>query len=345
MTAGRARALAVASDPVAAAAATEMLARGNAVDAVVAGVLAAAGEHAGVLLGPVQILVGGPGVGLRAIDGRVRQPGKGVARPRGFLPDEAIPRAARVGVPGLPAALATALASFGKSTAAQVAAAGIALAASVPERKAVLVRLSQRGPSALADAQIAGELVAAAGRNAGGVLTDQDLEDLRPSVEGCATFEMDGRRVATVPWGATAIRDAREAGPSAADVHAVVAADVRGVLAVACYMAPSPDEAASIEALGLSAPLLAAPVLRGTPRVRPGDLVAAAAPIALSSPLGADAVDVALAAVRAVDAERSLGALLRLLAGGAPLDAAARTSDARAIGLVRGATEVTAVGD
>jgi hypothetical protein len=345
MTAVRARALAVASDPVAAAAANEMLARGNAVDAVVAGVLAAAGEHAGVLLGPVQLLIGGPGVGLRAIDGRVRQPGKGVARPRGFLPDEAIPRAARVGVPGLPAALALALASFGKTTAAQVAAAGIARAAAVPERKAVLVRLAQRGPSALADEQIAGELVAATGRNAGGVLTEQDLQDIRPSLEGCATFEMDGRRVATVPWGATSIRDARQAGPSGLDVHAVVAADVRGVLAIACYLAPGPDDAASIEALGLSAPLLAAPVLRGTPRVKPGDLIVAAAPMALSSVLDADAVDVALAAVRAADAERSLGTLLRALAGGAPLDAAARSSDARALGVVRGATDVTAVGD
>ncbi len=344
MTAGRARALAVASDPVAAAAATEQLLRGNAVDAVVAGVLAAAGEHAGVLLGPVQLLVGGPGVGLRAIDGRVRQPGKGVARPRGFLPDDVIPRAARVGVPALPAALATALASFGKATAAQVAAAGITLAAGVPERKAVLVRLAQRGPSALADAQIAVELVAATGRTAGGVVTTEDLEDLRPGIDACATFTHDARRFAVVPWGSAGVRDPSAAAPSGAAIHAVLAADMRGVLAVACYEVPAPEEGALVEALGLVAPLLAAPVLRGKPRVRPGDPVASAAPMALSSLLDVDAVDVALAAVRAAGAEGSLGAILRALVAGAPLDALARTADARVLGVVRGASDVTAVG-
>ncbi len=345
MTAGRARSLAVASDPVAAAAANEMLARGSAVDAIVAGVLAAAGAHAGVLLGPVQILVGGPGVGLRAIDGRVLQPGKGAPRPRGFLPDETIPRAARVAVPAMPAALATALASFGKSTAAQVAAAGIALAAAVPARKAVLERLAQRGPSALADEAIAGELVRGAGKHAGGVLTQADLAELRPLVLGCASYDVGARRVFTVPWGSAAMRDGGAPGPSGVAVHAVVAIDVRGVLAAACYLAPKDDEAASLEALGLTAPLLAEPVLRGKPRVRPGEPIAVAAPIALSSPSEADGVDVALAAVRSDDAERSLGALLRALAAGAPLDAAARGADARSFGVVRGANEVTAVGE
>jgi gamma-glutamyltranspeptidase len=195
MSASRARALAVASDPVAAAAATELLVRGNAVDAIVAGVLAAAGEHPGVLLGPVQILVGGPGVGLRAIDGRVRQPGKGVARPRGFLPEDTIPRAARVGVPALPAALAAALASFGKSTSWQVASHGLDRASAVPARKAVLARLAQRGPSALADDQIAGDLIAAVGRHAGGVVSLQDLEELRPTLDPCTLHDVDGRRL------------------------------------------------------------------------------------------------------------------------------------------------------
>src|SRR3954453_18756949 len=111
-----ARALVTASDARVADAATALLTRGNAVDAVIAGVFAAAALVPSVLLGPVQILIGGAGLGLRATDGRVQQPGRGVARPRGFTEDAAIARAARVGVPALPAALASTLATSGAST-------------------------------------------------------------------------------------------------------------------------------------------------------------------------------------------------------------------------------------
>ena len=81
----------VASAPEVEAAAEELLGKGNAVDAVVAGVFAAAAISPGVLLGPVQILVGGAGAGLLAIDGRVRQPGIGAPRPRGFTTGDDIP--------------------------------------------------------------------------------------------------------------------------------------------------------------------------------------------------------------------------------------------------------------
>src|SRR5450432_3699908 len=108
--AGRRRA-AAGSESHVAQAARDALARGNAGDAVVAGVLMAAAESPGVLLGPVQLLAGGAGAGLIAIDGRVRQPGLDAPRPRGFVSGEPIPEAARVGVPALPAAVATALAS------------------------------------------------------------------------------------------------------------------------------------------------------------------------------------------------------------------------------------------
>src|SRR5580693_5893890 len=99
----RHQALATASEGSAAEAASAMLVKGNAVDAVVAGVFAAAGAGASVLLGPVQIVFGGAGLGLRAVDGRVRQPGKGAPRPRGFTPEQTVAPAARVGVPALPA--------------------------------------------------------------------------------------------------------------------------------------------------------------------------------------------------------------------------------------------------
>ena len=60
---------AVASSPEIEATAEEVLRKGNALDAVVAGVFAAAALAPGVLLGPVQILLGGAGAGFLAIDG------------------------------------------------------------------------------------------------------------------------------------------------------------------------------------------------------------------------------------------------------------------------------------
>jgi hypothetical protein len=254
------RAAAVASLQVASDAASALLAKGNAVDAVVAGVLAAAGAHDSVLLGPVQLLVGGAGAGLRAIDGRTRQPGKGAARPRGFQPEDDVPKAARVAVPALPAALAAALASFGKSSAAAVFAPGIEAARGAPERKRLLERLARRGPSALSEEAIARELVAAGGRLAGGVLTEDDLADVRPETAACAIESVGERRAARAPW-RSGVRSGR--------VHAVAAADSRGVLAVACFEVT--DEGVLVEGLGLVAPLLAEPVLRGTTRVRPGE--------------------------------------------------------------------------
>ena len=68
-------AAATATDVEVAKVAASMLPRGNAMDAVVAGVFAAAALDPSVLLGHVQFLVGGAGAGLRAVDGRARQTG------------------------------------------------------------------------------------------------------------------------------------------------------------------------------------------------------------------------------------------------------------------------------
>src|SRR5580704_7019434 len=144
----RVRAVATASEGVAAEAAIATLAKGNAVDAVVAGVFAAAAASPSVLLGPVQVLFGGAGLGLRAVDGRVRQAGKGAPRPRGFTPDQGVAPAARVGISALPAALAAAIASSGALTLAQVMAPAVAQASGA--RKDLLRKIAQRGPAALA---------------------------------------------------------------------------------------------------------------------------------------------------------------------------------------------------
>jgi hypothetical protein len=314
------RALAVATDPIAAAAANELLARGNAVDAVVAGVLGAAGAHAGVLFGPVQILVGGAGMGLRAIDGRVRQPGKGAPRPRGVVPGDEIPRPAFAGVPALAAALAAAMAAFGKSTSAQVFGPAIAHAKRVmPERVPVLEGLARRGPSALAAARIADEVVAACGRIAGGIVTHEDLADVLPVTSACTVITLGERTVATVPWGAGAVRDPSAVACPSAHVRVVAAADVHGAVALACYEVP--EDGVAIPALGLVVPPAATPVLRGTPRVAPGTPRPAAAPMSLGGRAGA--IDMALGLAETDDAELALGDLLRAISVGTPVEIAA----------------------
>ncbi len=255
-----------------------MLSRGNAVDAVVAGVFAAAGAGRAILLGPVQLVVGGAGAGLRAVDGRTLQPGKGSKRPRGWLPGEPIPEVARVAVPVLPAALAAALASFGTTTLARALGPAIELArARSSVRAGVLERLARRGPR-LARSELAEELVHVAGRAQGGLLGPEDIETLRPVIAACASWNVSSRAIGTVPWGEQVVRRGGE-GPNAEAVHVVAAIDARGLAAIACY--EDAPEGLPIAGFDLIAPLSAAPVMRGEPRVRPGVPRPAAAPVAV----------------------------------------------------------------
>jgi gamma-glutamyltranspeptidase/glutathione hydrolase len=281
-----------------------MLARGNAVDAVIAGVLAAAAESPSVLLGPFQMLAGGAGAGLLAIDGRIRQPGLGVPRPRGFLFDEAVPDAARVGVPTLPAAIATALASVGTVTLLRAAGSAIERARVIsPERAAVLEAFARRGSAAFASDAIGGELTAAAGRAARGLLTAEDLSAVRPTVVSCSERSLGPSGVLAVPWrGGTS----GGAWPDASCTQVVVACDARGRMAVACYEVP--DDGVSVQALGLIAPRHAAPVMRGKKRLRPGEPCDSAAPIALRSRRGK--LDLALGIAANPDAEQALENLI-----------------------------------
>lgn len=315
MTLRKSRA-AVASSPEVEVAAEELLRKGNAVDAVVAGVFAACALAPGVLLGPVQILIGGGGVGLRALDGRVRQPGIGAPRPRGFREDEEVPDGARVGVPWLPAALSVAVATAGTATFAQVMAPALLLAKGSP-RHDVLMKIASRGPRAIEERPFSSELLALAGRPSSGLLTSDDLSSQRPEIHSASRHMLrrpaDGqgrsdaarvrsgsgappgasprkagaadtsapRFVIALPWandvGGT---PAPPAAPVAvATTRAVAAVDRFGAFAVACW-----DEGVdglSLPDLGLRAPFFAEPVMRGATRVRPGDARPAAAPVAL----------------------------------------------------------------
>jgi gamma-glutamyltranspeptidase/glutathione hydrolase len=322
---------AVASSPEVEAAAEELLRKGNAVDAVVAGVFAACAIAPGVLLGPVQILIGGGGVGLRALDGRVRQPGIGAPRPRGFRNDEDVPDAAKVGVPWLPATLSVAVATAGTATFAQVLAPALALAKGSP-RHDVLAKIASRGPRAVEERPLGAELLALAGRPSGGLLTSDDLSSQRPEVHAASrhvlrgagaarparparkgTTETSGdtapRVVIELPWsnddGGTPVPPAGLV--EIATMRAVCAVDRHGAFAIACW-----DEGVdglTIAELGLRAPFFAEPVLRGATRVRPGDARPAAAPIAL---VGTDAgPEFAFAAFGAGDAYDVLRGAIR----------------------------------
>jgi hypothetical protein len=320
------RSAAAASEPHVAQAVREALVHGNAVDAIIAGVYLAAAESPGVLLGPLQVLVGGAGAGLRAVDGRTRQPGLGVPRPRGLLAGEPVPSPARVAVPILPAAAALVLASLGSATQRRLVGTAIERArARSPERGRVLEALARRGPSALLEEAVAGELTAAAGRAAGGLLTRDDLASARPAIAPYDDRALDPTGVLTVPWRGGESQDA-------SGTQVVAAADARGLLAVACYEAP--QEGLAIPALGLLAPACASPVRRGETRVRPGEPCPAAAPIAIRALRGV--TDLAFGLAEAQDAEASLDAVVRALAD-APTTAAAmaRAPSGRPVAVVR----------
>ena len=304
MSSRAARALAAGSDAASQAAAMEMFPRGNAVDAVIAGVFAAAAVHASVLLGPVQMLVHGAGIGTRAVDGRVRQPGLGAPRPRGFRPEDAPPAAARVGTPALPAALAAALAAFGSLSLARVLAPALDLAKPLSlARRGVLKHIAERGPT-LAHPKLADDLVRAAGRMAGGALTERDLEAVRPALVSSPARALGSHRVVTAPWGAEAVRAPSAAPVDASSVRVLAAVDGKGSLAIACYEVH--EQGLVVPELDLVAPSSAAPVLRGKTRAKPGQPASAAAPIAL---LGTrELLELAVGIADTREAESALGA-------------------------------------
>ncbi len=170
----RLRALARSNDPLCEAAAGEELARGgSAIDAVLAGYFAAAGAYPGVLLGPVTLLLGGTGSGDRAFDGRVRQPGRNAKRPRGTLPGQEPPLAARVGVPCSVPALAVAVGYGAQATLRRLVQPGLVLARErgAERRAGVLARVGEVGALAFSEPELSRALVRAFGAPNDGLVT------------------------------------------------------------------------------------------------------------------------------------------------------------------------------
>lgn len=263
----------VASQAGVADAAAELPASASAVDRVVAGVFAAVALSPSVLMGPVQILLGGGGLPTFAVDGRVRQPGKGAPRPRGFTADETIPDAAWVAAPALPAALAVTLALVRTTSLARVVGPAIEMAKERSEGRTKLLRLiGRRGGASFTDREVVGELVASFGRTAGGLLTAEDLAEPPITAEAARVQ----RACARVPWYEPRV-------PAAAEsvVHVIASGDNRGRFIVACY--EDARDGVTLDALDLVVPRLAEPVRRGEVRVRPGEARPTSAPMALAT--------------------------------------------------------------
>jgi hypothetical protein len=269
----RLRALARSNDPVSEAAAAEELTKGgSAIDAVIAGYFAAAGAYPGVLLGPVTLLLGGTGTGDRAFDGRVRQPGKNAKRPRGTLPGVEPPKAAYVGVPCSVPALAVALGYGAHAGLGRLVAHGVGLAKErgADKRAAVLSRVGAVGALAFSEPELSRALVRAFGAPNGGLVTPSDFTHPESLDVPAARQDVQGARLLSVPW-------AGEAKSAFIRGTCVSAIDVNGMFVAASFECQ--PEALYVEELELSAPMVAAPTLRGVPRVAPGTPIAAPAPL------------------------------------------------------------------
>ena len=276
----RSRALAISNDPIAEEAAIAQLGQGgSAVGAVLAGFFAAAGGYSGVLLSPLTILVAGIGTGGRAFDGRLRQPGLGTKRPRGFLPEETVPAAARVAVPAAIAAAAVANAYDGAKSLGSLIKHGILRAerAGADARAEVLGRVRSAGQVAFSEQSFTRPFLRLAGPSEGGLVTPADFLNVTEIDHAATTRHIAGSDFLEPPWTDTTLDKPM---PAELGIGAVVCAvDVRGVFAAVAYFRPS--DGLEIDDLALLAPFVAVPTQRGVPRQTPGSPLPAPAPIAV----------------------------------------------------------------
>jgi gamma-glutamyltranspeptidase/glutathione hydrolase len=262
---------AVASDARVAEAANAVLQRGGtAADACISAWFAAVGVFPGVLLGPVHLLVCGPGVGFHAYDGSVLQPGLDAPRPRGFRQGEAIPDAAYVAVSCAAHAIATAHAQDGQTSILELASAGVKLAQAegASSRARLIRRIAEVGPVAMREPAFVRPIIDIAGRVPGGNLSSADLEGPSARIAGSGPTS-----------GLLRVREALVDQRLGLEPVAVCVCDVRGVLAAMhCVWDPS---GLPVPPLELTAPKLAVPVRRGVTRITPGQPLPIAAPIAI----------------------------------------------------------------
>jgi hypothetical protein len=200
-----------------------------------------------------------------------------------------------VAVPASLAALSLAHAYGGRLTIERLTARGIAEAKKRGKhaREAALSRVAAVGAAAIRDRRIARALLAVGGRAEGGLLSEEDLAQVRPASAAPRRIDLgdDADRAALVaPW-------PQPDGPCRKE-HVVVAGDSSGVLAVIAY-APD-EEGVPVPDLELRAPRDAVVVRRGVPRLRPGDPIGCPAPMAIVVESDRPVVALGLAIDRAV---------------------------------------------
>lgn len=258
---------------------------GNAVDMVLAGVLTGAtyGSESG-LLGGGGILVVGPGVGQHFIDGRPRAPGLGTDR-RPKTPDT-VPDHWQIAVPGLLPAVIAAQARFGELSLMQLTRIAMSVISeekpfgALKARLRFLDRVGRTGVDAYEREGVLRLMMDAAGPVVGGLLTEEDLKAVSaPIVEVLPCT--DGEHEVFVGPRASARKTVQTPAtlPEMA-VESVVAADMRGVTAVASWCAPA--TAATLgETSGLGLGLYVPKAVKGVPRHRPGMVLPVPLPVSV----------------------------------------------------------------
>jgi gamma-glutamyltranspeptidase/glutathione hydrolase len=257
-----------------------LLSDSSALLAVLSGFFASAGAYPDVLLGPLSILVGGVGAGARAFDGRLRQPGMGTKRPRGFRDGEPVPAAAYVAVPSAISAIAVAQAYDDARAFGALAKHGVQQAqrAGAEVRAELLQVVQGMGAAGFSDPAFVRPLLHVAGASEGGLLTPMDFAALPTDIDVAAVAHPEDKNWLEVPWAQAGADRARE--PSRLDAMVtIVAFDSRGVAAAVSYQRCR--DGVALDAMELEAPRAAIPVLRGVTRVAPGERLAGAASMAL----------------------------------------------------------------
>lgn len=235
---------------------------GSALKAALTGFFLAAAEDPRVLWSPLVLLMGGMGTGVRVFDGRARQPGSGVKRPRGFLPGEDVPLAARAAVPAGITALAVACAYDSGTSLLSCVRPGVQAAKKLgmSGRATLLDLIASHGAGVLLSSRVKRAWLGQLGPAQGGLMGHEDL--IPPTEVDQAAARLESCWVP--PFEAL---QGTEMGRTH-DEHLIVSADSQGQM-IALAFRPLENHLL-LEPFEVAVPLLAQPVLRGVSRLSPG---------------------------------------------------------------------------
>ena len=254
-----------------------LAAGGTAIDAALAGYFAVAGAISWALLAPVSIVMAGSGTGTRFVDGRCRQPGKGIDKPVRYADESKVPPAVRAAVPGSISAITIGAAPFARETTVALASYGIqvALKEGATARAELIERVGQAKAWALLDRGFLAEMNERVPRFEGALLGQLDLEEVPAEVLAGQPAANGPFSMARPPWA----DDPAMAGVEEGQRLFVLAADNWGGLAG--LVIEGAKHAISLFGGEVDLPGLAVPLLKGVPRPKPGATLPMSAPIGI----------------------------------------------------------------